>query len=118
MIYSFHKSDLEVGSPRVLPHPLVPIAIFMAAGTKLSGDTLDFLKQHDAHPRSDLNRWYIEVWNRSEMSVVAAQASFAWDQDRVICESIAVSELYQALNLNDYLHRLGNKLWCQRSYLD
>ena len=112
MIYSLHPTDLKPDARRVTPHPLVPQAQFHPAGVFLPADVAVFLENHDVYPRPDLNRWHLSIWNtEAEDATPAAQASFVWDYQRVICEAIEVQDVYRSLNLEPYIMQLGYGLW-------
>jgi hypothetical protein len=112
MIYSLHPTDLKPDARRVAPHPLVPQAQFHPAGVFLPADVAVFLENHDVYPRPDLNRWHVSIWNvETDDNSPAAQASFVWDYQRVICEAIEVQDVYHSLNLEPYIMQLGYGLW-------
>ena len=112
MIYSLHPTDLKPDARRVTPHPLVPQAQFHPAGVFLPADVAVFLENQDVYPRPDLNRWLVSIWNvETDDNSPAAQASFVWDYQRVICEAIEVQDEYLTLNLEPYILQLGYGLW-------
>ena len=112
MMYSLHPTDLKSDARRVAPHPLVPQAQFHSAGVFLPADVAAFLESHDVYARPDLNRWYVSVWNtETDDTAPAAQASFVWDYQHVICEAIEVQQVYLPLNLEPYIMQLGYGLW-------
>lgn len=112
MMYSLHPVDLKPNARRVAPHPLVPQAQFHPAGVFLPTDVARFLENHDVHPRPDLNRWHVSIWNtETDDATPAAQASFVWDYQRVICEAVEVQDLYQPINLEPYIQQIGFGLW-------
>lgn len=112
MMYSLHPTDLKPDARRVAPHPLVPQTQFHPAGVFLPTDVATFLEIHDVYPRPDLNRWHVSIWNaETDDNTPAAQASFVWDYQRVICEAIEVQDGYRAINLRPYVMQLGYGLW-------
>ena len=112
MMYSLHPTDLKPDARRVAPYPLVPKAQFHPAGVFLPADVAGFLESHDVYPRPDLNRWHVSIWNTETDEVTpAAQASFVWDYQRVICEAIEVQDVYLSLNLEPCIMQLGYGLW-------
>jgi len=112
MMYSLHPTDLKSDARRVAPHPLVPQAQFHPAGLFLPADLAAFLGSHDVYPRPDLNRWHVSIWNtETDDAAPAAQASFVWDYQRVICQAIEVQEVYYSINLEPYMMQLGYGLW-------
>ena len=111
MLYSFHKTDLTSGAPRVLPAPMTVGALYLSAGLPLEGEVSAFLTQHGGDPADERGRWYIEVWNRSARDVVAARASLIWSDGDAVCEAISVDPYYSVLDLRTYLQRLGVGLW-------
>lgn len=112
MMYSLHPIDLKPEARRVAPHPLVPQAHFHPAGVFLPADLAVFLESYDVFPRPDLNRWHVSIWNtETDDTGPAAQASFVWDYQRVICEAIEVQDVYLSLNLEPYIMQLGYGLW-------
>ncbi len=113
MMYSFHKSDLQPGAPRVLPAPLIPAALFLGAGLPLDPEISDFLTQHGVDTNIAINRWYFEVWYRGEETEQAASASYVWDGDRVVCEAISVEPAFASLNMEAYLDQIGHGIWGQ-----
>lgn len=112
MMYSLHPTDLKPDARRVAPHPLVPRAQFHPAGVFLPTDVAAFLESHNVYPRPDLNRWHVSIWNtETDDAAPAAQASFVWDYQRVICEAIEAQDVYLNLKLEPYMMQLGYGLW-------
>ncbi|WP_299855293.1 hypothetical protein [uncultured Roseobacter sp.] len=113
MMYSFHKSDLRPGAPRVLPAPLIPAALFLGAGLALHPEIDEFLSENGVDTNIATNRWYFEVWYRGEETEHAASASYVWDSDQVVCEAITVEPAYASLNMETYLDQIGHGIWGQ-----
>lgn len=113
MMYSFHKSDLQPGAPRVLPAPLIPAALFLGAGLPLDPEIAEFLSSNGVDISIDTNRWYFVVWYRDERPYPAATASYAMDGDEVVCEAISVEPEHQSLDIEAYLNQIGHGIWGQ-----
>lgn len=111
MLYSFHQSDLAPGAPRVLPYPLIPVAIFMGMANPPSDEIAEFIMEHSDGPVAAINRWYIEVTDITSGGTAAAQASYVWQDGQVVCEAISVEPGHQGANIQPYLDQLGSGLW-------
>jgi hypothetical protein len=109
--FVFNTSDLNPGSPRVLPAPLVAGAIFLNNSYHFTQDAEEFLDDLGVVRATPKSRWMVLVWDLRDGEENVAQASFAWTGTELVLEGMLIDEDYRAINLESYLMETGSALF-------
>ena len=113
--FAFNTTDLQPGSPRVPPHPLVAGAIYVSGAIKENVAAREFLGEMGAPDTEPRSRWLVLLWDSTRADDDVAKASFMWSGKDVVLEGIYVNEEYQSLGLDTYLIGMGSALFGNRA---
>lgn len=112
---SFNTTDLQPGSPRVPPHPLVAGAIYVSGAVKEHAAAKEFLGEIGVPYTGPRSRWLVLLWDSTRADDDVAKASFMWSGTEVILEGLNIDDRYQPLDLDTYLIEIGSALFGNRS---
>lgn len=112
---AFNTIDLQPGSPRVPPHPLVAGAIYVSGAVKENAAAREFLGEIGAAETGPRSRWLVLLWDSTRADDDVAKASFMWSGKEVILEGLYVEDRYQPLGLDTYLIEIGSALFGNRA---
>lgn len=114
-MYAFNYTDLEPGSPRVPPHPLIACAIYTSGMDQLTDEVRDALADLGPFENVSMSRWYVSIWDTSKGDLEVAKAAFVWTGKAVVMRNLYVEASYQSLSLDKYLIEIGSGLFGGRS---
>lgn len=117
-VFSFHRSDLVPGAPRVLPAPMTAGALFLSAGKNMTDEIADFLLDHGRPLDLERNIWVAIAWDRRRGDQPVGQAAFGWIDGAVVREAISVHPEYAGINLAGFLDHMGSALFGGRPIVE
>ena len=110
-MYEFNQTDLEPGSPRVLPVPLVAGAIHLNAAYDFTDDAEGMLDQLGVERAQPCSRWMVMVWDLRDGEDLVAKSAFKWTGKEVVLEGMMISEDYRALGLDSFMINTASALF-------
>ena len=112
-IYSFHRSELLPGSPRVLPLPLVPSSIYLTPVGDFPDDVEEFLGENSVSLNDPRGMWLCRIWDLTVRDDLIAMAAYSWRNDCVVRDALHMDDVHHALDLPGYLDMMGYGLFGQ-----
>ena len=115
MLFSFHKSDLEAANddtpmPRILPYPLSSTAIYLRPD-QMPEACLEAIREAGRDPQVKRGRWVIEIRDERVPDTTVAFCVVAFDNGKPATEALQIMPTYRPMNMAQYLHSLGHRLW-------
>lgn len=115
MLFSFHKSDLEpaddgTAMPRVLPYPLSSTAVYLGPD-QMPEAWSEAIREAGVDPEVKRGRWVVEIRDERVPDAPVALCVVAFDNGKPVTEALQIMPTYRPMNLAQYLHSLGNRLW-------
>lgn len=102
-VYAFNQSDLEPGSPRVLPVPLVAGAVHLNAAYDFTDDAEGMLDQLAVERMEPCSRWMVMVWDLRDGEDLVAKSAFKWTGKEVVLEGMMIDEDHRDLGLDSFM---------------
>ncbi len=122
MLFSFHKSDLTPADdgkplPRVLPYPLSSTAIYLRPDQMPEAWSVA-IREAGGDPEIKRGRWVVEIRDERVPAAPVAFCVVAFDNGKPVTEALQIMPSYRPMNLAQYLHSLGHRLWGIRESCD